>query len=153
VNAARGSAFAALLAVLTACRVADPAEHLVAEGRATRVVAVCFGGASPDMEAARRRFDTAGPMLRGRGYRRAELEAELARRGGILIDFTDRRFHSAYMSAHLWPHTDEPVTGYAILNVDRQVVFAESIWTRPNRPSSSFFYPWDTHEDQAPVCR
>ena len=149
----RASAVAALFAVVTACRDADPAEHLVDKGRESHVVAVCFGGASPDLEAARRRFDAAGPMLKARGYVRADLEAELARRGGVLMDFTGRRFHSEYMRLHNWPQAEESVTAYAILEVDPQVVFVESVHTGAYRKSPTVFYPWDTHEDQAPVCR
>jgi hypothetical protein len=156
VTAARGGACAALISLLTACHEVDPAEHLIDKGRATRVVAVCFGGTSPDLEAARRRFDAAGPMLNARAYARSDLEAELARRGGVLMDFTGRHFHSAYMRLHLWPHVEESVTGYAILEVDPQVVFVESVQSVPKgayRKSPTVFYPWDTHEDQARACR
>lgn len=150
-TAARGIAVAALVVAFTASSDVDPAEHLIAEGRATRIVAVCFGGTSPDLAAARRRFDAARPpMKKSRSYDRAHLEAELARQGGVLIDFTGRRFHSAYMSGVLWPRADEAVTGYAILNLNSNV-FAESVNLR-GKPSA-MFYPWGQDGDLAPVCR
>ena len=150
-TAARGTAVAALLVVLTASSDVEPEEHLVAQGRVTRVVAVCFGGTSPDVDAARRRFDAARPpMKKSNAYDRAHLEAELARQGGVLIDFTGRRFHSAYMSGRLWPRADEVVTGYAILNLSSNV-FAESVNLR-GKPSA-MFYPWGQDGDLAPVCR
>jgi hypothetical protein len=152
VTAARGTAVAALLAVLTTSSDVEPEEHLVAGGRVTRVVAVCFGGTSPDVDAARRHFDAARPpMKKSHGYTRAQLEVELARQGGVLIDFTGRRFHSAYMSGRLWPRADEAVTGYAILNLSSNV-FVESV-NLHGKPSA-VFYPWgERDEDLAPVCR
>jgi len=151
VTAVRGTAIAALLAVLTTSSDVEPEEHLVAEGRVTRVVAVCFGGTSPDLPTARRRFDAARPpMKKSHGYDRAHLEAELARQGGVLIDFTGRRFHSAYMSGGLWPRADEAVTGYAILDLNSNV-FVESVNLR-GKPSA-LFYPWGQDGDLAPVCR
>ena len=150
-TAARGTAVAALLAVLTARSDVEPEEHLIAEGRVTRVVAICFGGTSPDVAAARRHFDAARPpMKKSHGYTRAHLEAELARQGGVLIDFTGRRFHSTYMSGALWPRADEAVTGYAILNLDSNV-FVESVNLRGKPPA--VFYPWGQDGDLAPVCR
>ena len=151
-TAARATAVAALLAVLTASSDVEPEEHLIAGGRVTRVVAVCFGGTSPDLASARRRFDAARPpMKKSHGYTRAQLEVELARQGGVLIDFTGRRFHSVYMSGALWPRTDEAVTGYAILNLNSNV-FAESVNLRGKPPA--VFYPWGERDgDLAPVCR
>lgn|GEM_PF-3937921 len=151
-TAARVTAIAALLVVLTASSDVEPEEHLIAEGRVTRVVAVCFDGTSPDLVAARRRFDAARPpMKKSHGYTRARLEEELARQGGVLIDFTGRRFHSTYMSARLWPRADEAVTGYAILNLDSNV-FAESVNLHGKPPA--MFYPWGERDgDLAPVCR
>jgi hypothetical protein len=147
----RVTAVAALLAILMARSSDEPEEHLISKGREIRVVAVCFEGTSPDLAAARRRFDAARPpMKKSRGYDRAQLEAELARQGGVLIDFTGRRFHSAYMSGVLWPRADEAVTGYAILNLSSNV-FVESVNLR-GKPSA-FFYPWGQDGDLAPVCR
>jgi hypothetical protein len=151
VTGARGTAVAALLAVFATRSDVDPEEHLIAHGRATRIVAVCFDGTSPDLDAARRRFDAARPpMKKSHGYDRAHLEAELARQGGVLIDFTGRRFHSVYMSGALWPRTDEAVTGYAILNLNSNV-FVESVDRRRKPPA--FFYPWGDERDLQPVCR
>ena len=150
-SAVRGTAIAALLAVLTGNGAVEPEEHLIAQGRVTRVVAVCFGGTSPDLVAARRQFDAARPpMKKSHGYDRAHLEAELAREGGVLIDFTGRRFQSVYMSGALWPRADEAVTGYAILNLNSNV-FVESINLRRKPPA--IFYPWGQDGDLAPVCR
>ncbi len=150
-TAARGTAVAALLAVTIASGGVEPEEHLIAQGRESRVVAVCFGGTSPDVDAARRRFDAARPpMKKSRAYDRAHLEAELARQGGVLIDFTGRRFHSVYMSGRLWPRADEAVTGYAILDLDSNV-FVESVNLRRKPPA--MFYPWGQDGGQAPVCR
>ncbi len=152
-TAARGTAVAALLAVLMARSSAEPAEHLISKGREIRVVAVCFGGASPDIEAARRSFDAARPPnKKRRGYLRGELEAKLAREGGVLIDFTGRRFHSEYMSGGLWPRADETVTGYAILNLDSDVL-VESVNVGGHGKSSAEFYPWGEEGNGAPVCR
>jgi hypothetical protein len=143
---------AALFAVLTTSSDVEPEEHLVAEGRVTRVVAVCFGGTSPDLPTARRRFDAAHPPIaKTSGYLRSRLEAELARQGGVLIDFTGRRFHSAYMSGGPWQRADETVSGYAILNLSSDV-FVESVGRYDGKPSR-VFYPWGQEGDLAPVCR
>ena len=154
---------AGLLAVtLGACAHANPDERFVDFGTETQTLAHCTSGGL-DVDAARRRFDTASPGVNASGASAARVRAALAAHGGVLIAYAGRRYRSRYLSAttHNWRDAEEPVLAEAIVpSLDPHVIFVHTPLWRPRPPSGIIdkrvddeFSPWTSPHDGEPVCR
>ena len=147
---------AAMLAVaLGGCEEVSPAEHFVDFGAERQTLARCTSG-RPDLEAARRRFDSATPGIKATGASGTRVRAAIAANGGVLIAYAGRRYHSRYLSAmtHNWREAEEPVGAEAIVpSLDPHVVFVQApFWKRRGRIDGAFM-AWSSAHDEDSVCR
>ncbi|HEY4442610.1 MAG TPA: hypothetical protein VGN14_19305, partial [Candidatus Elarobacter sp.] len=91
-------------------------EHLANGGTETSFTAVCFGGTRPDDAALRRLIDAAAPGIKGQGFSPERIRAAMLARGGVIIEYRGRRYHSPYLAATgAWSDADGPVNAYAVI--------------------------------------
>jgi len=151
-----------LAVALDACGRASTDERFVGFGTETQTLARCTSGGL-DLDAARRRFDTASPGINASGASAARVRAAIAAHGGVLIAYAGRRYHSRYLSAltHNWRDAEEPVLAEAIVpSLDPRIIFVHTPVWRPRLPSGIIdrrvddeFSPWTSPHDDEPVCR
>jgi hypothetical protein len=90
-------------------------------------------------------------MLKAGGYFPAEMRLAVLNRGGVLVHFRGRRYHSAYMAAgRFWVGPETNVFAYAIVDDDPEVVYAESVNTKTGK---TIFYPWEDGARNTRPCR